>query len=167
MNTASTDAIDPEVRKAGLALALWLEDNLFGFVCPDLIENEGPAVRLSTMRPQTVKGWTEFFPARALPETSCGISIRFRALAKDETVSPDRFGIKINGIRFAAEIYATFEERFVVLRITDSDHRLIAKPVSDETEPAVAPKEHATTTEIDASRALIELSGLPYLKDIK
>lgn len=167
MNSASTDEIDPEVRKAGLALALWVEDNLFGFVCPDLIENEGPAVRLSTMRPSAPKGWTEFFPARALPASSCGISVRFRALDKNETVSPDRAGIRINGIRFAVEIYTTFEERFVVMRITDSSHRLIAKPISDEDPLAVAERETATATEIDAARTLIELSGLPYLKDIE
>lgn len=167
MNASSLDAIDPEVRKAGLALALWVEDNLFGFVCPDLVENEGPAVRLSTMRTQSPKGWTEFFPARALPDSSCGISIRFRALGPNETVSPDRRGIKVNGIQFAAEIYTTFEERYIVVRITDSGHRLIAKPVSDEDEVGVSARLPATATEIDASRALIELSGLPLIKDLK
>ncbi len=168
MNMTNPDEINPEIRKAGLALALWLEDNLFGFVCPQLIEAEGPAIRLCTLRPEPQKGWIEFFPARALPPITCGISVRFRALNDGETVSPDRQGIEINGIRFVVEIYTTLEERFLVIRITDPKHRLIAKPVSDEdplTETLLPLM--ASPDEVERSGSVLKLSGLPYFRDFK
>lgn len=161
MNTNSKPPINPAVEKAGLALAVWVENNLVGYVAPALTENDGPAVRLCAFRTEPQPGWTEFFPARALPEGTYGISVRFRALATQENPKPGARAIEMNGIRFVAEIYTTFEERYLVLRVTDPEHRLIAKLVSDEEDMRPVAQSDVGDDVLYKGRAILDLASLP------